>query len=89
MKNYTTVKRRLLRDPEVRRAYGALGPEYALSEMIIKRRIERGLTQKELAKKIGTTQSAVSRLESGRYNPTVDFLRALAKALNRELKISL
>ncbi len=89
MKNYTTVKRKLLRDPAIKRAYEALGPEYALSEIIIRRRIERGMTQKELARKIGTTQSAVSRLESGRYNPTIDFLRVLAKALDRELKISL
>lgn len=89
MKNYTAIKRKFLKDPEIKKAYEALGPEYALSEMIIRRRIERGLTQKELAKKIGTTQSAVSRLESGQYNPTVDFLRVLAKALHRELKISL
>jgi len=89
MKTYTAVKRRWLRDPATKKAYDALASEYALSELIIRRRIERGLTQKELAKKIGTTQSAVSRLESGRYNPTIDFLRILAKALNRELKISL
>ena len=89
MKSYSIVKRKLLRDPEIRRAYDALAPEYALSEMIIRRRIKRGMTQKELAKRIGTTQSAVSRLESGRYNPTIEFLRALAKALHGELKISL
>ena len=56
--------------------------------MIIEKRIEKGYTQAELAKKIGTKQSAISRLERGTYNPTVAFLRNLAKALGVDLHIS-
>ena len=89
MKNYRQLKAKLLKDKEVRKAYDNLGPEFALIEMIIKRRIEEGLTQRELARKIGTKQSAVSRLESGSYNPSIAFLQKVADALDTKLKVSL
>ncbi len=89
MTNYKQFKTRLLRNKEIRMAYEKLGPEFALIEMIIKRRVEKRLTQKELAYKIGTKQSAISRFESGRYNPTLSFLEKLADALEAKLKISL
>jgi transcriptional regulator, XRE family len=56
---------------------------------MIKIRIEQGLTQKELAEKIGTRQSNISRLESGEYNPSLEFLKKVAKGLNKELIVSL
>jgi len=89
MKNYRQLKTKLLKNKEVRKAYDNLGPEFALIEMIIKRRIEEGLTQRELARKIGTKQSAVSRLESGAYNPSIAFLQKVADALDARLKVSL
>jgi len=54
---------------------------------MIKSRTKYGLTQKALAKKIGTKQSVISRLEIGRANPTFSFLKRLAKALNSNLEI--
>jgi len=91
MKNnaYKQLKRELLRDKKIKEVYERLGPEFAIIEMIIKKRIEKGLTQKELAKKIGTKQSAISRLESGTYNPSLSFLRKVSEALGTKLKISL
>ena len=88
-KNYKQFKKKLLKDQEIKRAYEKLGPEFALIKMIIRKRIEKGLTQKELARKIGTRQSAVSRLESGTYNPTISFLEKVAEALDARLRISL
>lgn len=87
--NYIQFKKRLLKNKEIKKAYEKLGPEFILIEMIIKRRIEKGLSQKELAQKIGTKQSAISRLESGNYNPTFVFLQKIAEALDTELEISL
>ncbi|MBT4056345.1 helix-turn-helix transcriptional regulator, partial [Candidatus Peregrinibacteria bacterium] len=58
-------------------------------EAIIAKRLEQGLTQSELAQKIGTKQSAISRLESGNYNPSFTFLEKVAKALNLNLIVSL
>lgn len=88
-RNYQQFKRELLRDKGTKKAYEELGPEFAVIEMIIKKRIEKGLSQKELAKEIGTKQSAVSRLESGTYNPTLSFLEKVADVLGTKLKISL
>ena len=83
------LKIKLLKNKEISKAYNNLGLEFTLIELIIKRRIEQGLTQKELARKIDTKQSAVSRLESGSYNPSIAFLQKVADALDARLKISL
>lgn len=88
-KTYTQLKRELLKDKRIRQTYENLGPEFSVIEMIIRKRIEKGLSQKELAKKIGTKQSAISRLESGTYNPTISFLQKVSEALNTRLKFSL
>lgn len=88
-KTYKQLKRELLRDKKVKRAYQELWPEFAVIEMIIKKRIEKGLSQKELAQKIGTKQSAISRFESGTYNPSLSFLQKVGEALGVKLKISL
>ena len=89
MRSYKQFKARLLRDKEIRKEYEILGPEFELVRLLIRKRLEKGLTQHELARKVGTKQSAISRLESGRYNPTVEVLRKIAKALNADLKISI
>ena len=89
MKSWQAFKKELLRDPEVKKAYDELGPEFELIAAIIEQRIKAGMTQAQLAKKLGTKQSAISRLESGTYNPSLEFLRKLAKALGAELRISI
>ncbi|PIP29143.1 transcriptional regulator, partial [Candidatus Kuenenbacteria bacterium CG23_combo_of_CG06-09_8_20_14_all_39_39] len=71
-----------------RKAYDELGPEFELIQMIIEKRIKQNLTQSELAEKLGTKQSAISRLERGAYNPTLAFLRKTANALGAEIHIS-
>jgi ribosome-binding protein aMBF1 (putative translation factor) len=89
MKNYNSLKKRLLKEKALRKEYDALGPEFAIAKAIIKKRLEQGLTQSELAKKIGTKQSAISRLESGNYNPSIAFLGKVAKALSLNLVVSM
>jgi len=89
MKNYKQFKTKLLKDKEIKKVYKRLGPEFNLIVMFIRKRVEKGLSQKELAKKIGTKQSAISRLESGGYNPSLAFLRKVAKALNTRLKVEI
>lgn len=89
MKDYKQFKASLLKNKRIKNAYENLGTEFVLVEMIIKERIKRGLTQKELARRIGTKQSAVSRLESGSCNPSISFLQKVADALNVKLKVSL
>ncbi len=89
MRNYKQFKTKLLKDKEIKKAYEKLGPEFNLITMLIKKRIGKGLTQKELARKIGTKQSAISRLESGSYNPSLVFLQKVAKALDTRLKVEI
>ena len=62
-------------------------PEFALIRAMIDTRIRRGLTQEDLAEKVGTKQSVISRLESGRGNPTISFLKKLADAFSSRLEI--
>lgn len=89
MQTYKQLKTELFKDEEIKKAYKELEPEFLLVKRIIKKRIEKGLTQKELAQKVGTKQSAISRFESGSYNPSFSFLKKLANAMDSELKISL
>ncbi len=89
MKNFESFKSRLLKDKAIKKAYDELGPEFALIEMIIRERLKQGLTQKQLAKKIGTKQPVISRLECGSYNPTIKFLHRVASALDAKLRVSI
>ena len=76
------LKRNLMRDPEFVQEYEALGPEYELARSIIALRIRKGLTQKGLAERMNTTQSVISRLESGSAKPSLATLERLASALD-------
>jgi len=82
------LKKDLLKDKAIKRAYDALGPEFTLVRQIVNKRLEAGLSQQELAKKIGTGQSAISRLESGEYNPSIDMLRKVARALDAKVSVT-
>src|ERR1043165_4630374 len=70
MTRHKDLKARLLKDPEVRRAYDALEEEFALILEVAKARRRAGLSQAELAKRMKTTQSTIARLESGRGLPS-------------------
>jgi transcriptional regulator with XRE-family HTH domain len=63
--------------------------EYKVVREIIKARHELNLTQEQLAKLVGTKQSNISRLESGEYNPTIEFLGKVAQAMGKSLEIRL
>ena len=80
-------KRAFAADPELYDAYRVLAPEYELIKQIIQARAEQNLTQQELAERIGIKQSNISRLESGHYNPSLDFLKKIAGGLGKELHI--
>jgi predicted transcriptional regulator len=71
-----------LKKGELRKEYDALEREFALAKEIIELRRRHNLTQKQLAERIGTSQPAIARLESGSYeNLSLSFLRRVAEAL--------
>lgn len=88
MNTYSNFKNKLLKDEDVHKEYDALATEFIIAETIIEKRLEKGMSQSELADKIGTKQSAISRLESGDYNPSIRFLKKVAKALDLKLTVS-
>lgn len=88
MKNYTQIKKRLFKNPRIKQGYEELGPEFSVIAFLMKTRIRKHLTQRQLAERIGTKQSAISRLESGIYNPSLSFLYKIADALDARIKIS-
>jgi len=74
---YEALKDELLQDAETRKAYDALETAYQIACL----RIERGLTQEQLAGLVGTEQPSIARLESGRGAPGLPFLKRVVEAL--------
>ncbi len=88
-KDFNEIKKELLKDPDVKKEYDRLEPKFDLIRSIIEKRIEKNISQKELASRMGTKQSALSRFESGNYNPSLDFMQKVAQALDSKLEIKL
>jgi len=87
MKKKTNVdlhKEKLLKNAEFKQAYADLVPVYKLIREIVAFRIEKGITQKELAEKIGTKQSSISRFEKAMKMPSISFLSQITNALGLE-----
>lgn len=83
------LKKRWMEDPEFREEYAKADDEYALVEAPVRARAAANLTQAELARQIGTTQSAVARLEGGRVSPSFATLRRYAEATGTRPTIAL
>ena len=87
MKDYKNIKNKLLKNKEINKEYKKLSIEFALIKKIIEERIKKGITQKDLALKLGTKQSAISRFESGRYNPSLSFIVNISEVLGLKMKL--
>ena len=77
-----------MKDPEYRMEYEKLEPEFQIARQIIGARIKQKMTQKELAKKIGTGQAVISRLEGMNAKPSISLLTRVAQALKTEINIT-
>lgn len=89
MKNWKQLKSELLRNKFVKKEYDNLTPRYGAISELISARIHSGITQKELAIKIGTKQSAIARFEAGNVNPSLGFLEKMAEVMGYKINISL
>ena len=78
-----------MKNPEFRREYEALEPEFAIIRQIIELRIKRKMTQTELAMKIGTRQPSIARLEARGKTTDLNYLQRVAKALNARVEVRL
>jgi len=77
-----------LNDPKFKKEYDRQKPEFEIINKILDARIKQKLTQKEIAARMGTQQSALARLESGRANPTLSFVQKLATALGTDITLT-
>ena len=89
MTKLKNLKERLMKDAEFRKEYARVDEDYSLIEALVRARTAAKLTQVELARRLGTTQSAVARLESGRVSPTFSTLRRYAEATGTRLTVGL
>ena len=87
MKDWNELKQEMLKDPKFKKLYEESQPEFEIANAIIRARIENKITQKELAKRMNTTQSVISRVEQARTSPSISFLKRLAAALNTSLSV--
>lgn len=87
---YTTseqFKKKLLAKPGVRKAYEDLQPEFEIAQAIIEARIKKKISQEELAKRMGTGQAVISRLEGANASPSLSLIKRLANALNLKVEL--
>lgn len=81
MKTFGAYLKGRLKDASFRRDWEALEPEFQLRAAVIRARMQHGMTQKQIAQRAGTKQSAISRFEKGKNSPTIDFAQRLARAV--------
>lgn len=89
MTKLADLKTEFLSDPDNKAAYDALASEFNLARKLIAARAAAGLSQAEVAERMGTKQSEVSRIEGGRQNITVEKLSQFAEAVGVKLDIRL
>lgn len=93
MESHTEFKKRMLADPESRAEYDRLDPEFALLDELLNARQQAGVSQAEIARRMGTKPSAVSRLLAGvasdKHSPSIATLRKYADACGLRLEIHL
>ncbi|MGE5417090.1 MAG: helix-turn-helix domain-containing protein [Acidobacteriota bacterium] len=85
LKNY--IKKNLIKDPQFAKEWAESEPEYQITRQIIALRIEKGWTQEQLAKALGTKQSTIARIEKGNQNITLQTLTRIAEVLDARVRI--
>src|SRR5436305_10831093 len=86
---FEKLKARLLANPRVKAEYDALAPEFEIAAELLRARLRAGLSQTELAARMGTSQSAVARLESGDTLPSTKTLLRYAQATGNKFHVRL
>ncbi len=80
MKTLKALKRELLADPDVQKAYDGQAAEFSIVRELIAARMRAGLTQGQIAQRMGTTQSVIARLEGGKRTPSMNTVARYAQA---------
>lgn len=83
------LHKKWMRNPVYRTEYEKLEPEFAIARSIIEARIKRNISQADLARKMGTGQAVISRLESASASPSLSLIKRLASALGLKVELRL
>lgn len=78
----------LLKNPKFKKEWENSEAEYQLSRKLIEARLKNNLSQRDLAKKVHTSQAAISRIEAMHGNPSLSLLKRIAQALGTKIQIS-
>jgi ribosome-binding protein aMBF1 (putative translation factor) len=86
---FEKLKARLLANPNVKAEYDALAPEFEIAAELLRARLRAGLSQAELAARMGTSQSTIARLENGHTLPSTKTLLRCAEATGSRFQVRL
>lgn len=88
-KHYTTeeLKKELFKNAKVKKAYEDLQPEFVIIQAIIDARAKKKISQEELARRMGTGQAVISRLENANASPSLSLIKRLADALGLKVEL--
>lgn len=87
MSTFNEYVKQQLKDPEFKKEYDSLAPEFSIIQAIIDARRSSGLTQKQLAERSGIAQADISKLENGNGNPSLRTLQRLAVGMGMSIRI--
>ncbi|MDP3724201.1 MAG: helix-turn-helix transcriptional regulator [bacterium] len=87
--SFRTLHREWMEDPEFRREYEVLEPEFQIAKQMIGARLQRKMSQEDLAKKAKTGQAVISRLEGMNAQPSLALLKRVAQALDIKLRLTI
>lgn len=87
MKTLKQFRKEAFKRPGVRKAYAEMQPEFQIIRALIISRNKKGMSQRKLAQKIGVTQSALARFETGNINPTLSFVQKITSGLGLKLVV--
>lgn len=87
--SFEKLKARLLANPKVKAEYDALAPEFEIAAELLRARLRAGLSQAELAERMGTSQSAIARLENGQTLPSTKTILRYAEATGSKVRVRL
>jgi transcriptional regulator with XRE-family HTH domain len=82
---YSDYRKKLMRDAEFQEATEQLKYQFAFGDAVLERRLKNGWSQTELARRSGTKQANISRIEAGMGNPTLDLIKKICDILDLEL----
>lgn len=85
--DFQTYLAKQLKNPRIKRYYDEYGKQLEIAYQILKLRKRKKMSQAELAKKVGTTQSNIARMEAGQQNFTTETLQRIARAFKYDLRI--